>query len=339
MRPGVTLQINLAPTDLPHARWILPHQLRCWAAQVSAVVLTVDLHRSRNRYAAEWRQRLPGLRTLIEEICGQHAEISTHDVDYSPAARRRVADMFFGGMQIPAKDWFGAPFYAYFDGLARTTTRYVFHMDSDMLYGGGSQTWVSEACALLRERTDTLACEPLAGPPVHPRSLERDCGTDIHRNDHLSTRLFLVDMERLRSLAPLPLMRPDWWRWLEARVDGHPPFETAEGTISHAMVVRGMVRLNFLGRGPGAWSLHPPFRSALFYARLPELIERVEKGDIPEEQCGHYDMNDSMIDWSSARQPLWRKVMRHARLAVTGPLSPRHRADDGTPLSSETPSN
>src|ERR1035437_8110913 len=108
MRPGVTLQINLAPTDLPHARWILPHQLRCWAGQVSAVVLTVALHRSRNRYAAEWRERLPGLRTLIEEICSQHAEISSHDVDYSPAARMRVADMFFGGV-IPGRVVEGPP--------------------------------------------------------------------------------------------------------------------------------------------------------------------------------------------------------------------------------------
>ena len=38
-----------------------------------------------------------------------------------------------------------------------------------------------------------------------------------------------------------------------------------------------------------------------FYRRLPELIEAVERGDVPNGQRGHYDLNDSMIDWTQAR--------------------------------------
>ncbi len=32
--PQVTMQISLAPTDLPTARHTVPHQLRVWADQV-----------------------------------------------------------------------------------------------------------------------------------------------------------------------------------------------------------------------------------------------------------------------------------------------------------------
>ena len=33
-----------------------------------------------------------------------------------------------------------------------------------------------------------------------------------------------------------------------------------------------------------------------------ELIQAVERGNVPEGQRGHYDLNDSMIDWTSARE-------------------------------------
>ena len=66
---------------------------------------------------------------------------------------------------------------------------------------------------------------------------------------------------------------------------------------------------------PGFWSLHPPYRSETFYARLPQLIHAVETGDVPEGQRGHYDLNDSMIDWTSAREAnRWhRRYMRMIR--------------------------
>ena len=332
MAHELTLQVNLAPTDLPHARWILPHQLRCWLDQVDEVLLTVDLHRSRNRYGAAWEERLPWLRALIDECCRRHPSVRTHDVDYSPGARATVADRFFGGAAVPAKDRMGAPFYAYFAGLAETTTPYVLHMDSDMLYGGGSHAWAAEARTLMAARPDVLACNPLPGPPtangdLRSQALDRDTSaTPSYRAGQLSTRLFLIDMERLRNLAPLSLVSPDRVHSMLARLEGHSPHQPAEVSLSQAMRGRGMVRIDFLGQTPGMWSLHPPYRSALFYERLPDLIRSVEQDRIPEEQRGHHDMGDSMIDWSSARRPRWRRMLGHARLALTPSLR-AHRSD------------
>jgi hypothetical protein len=63
------------------------------------------------------------------------------------------------------------------------------------------------------------------------------------------------------------------------------------------------------------WVVHPAFRSEHFYAELPDLIRRIEAGDVPDEQRGDFELNDSMVDWSSARDALprvpgWKRVAR-----------------------------
>jgi hypothetical protein len=307
-RPAITLQINLAPTDLPHAQYILPHQLRQWGGQVDEVVLVLDLHRSPGRYSEAWEERLPGMRLLLEQHCREYPHARAVEVDYSPATAAHLSRLFFGGCPIPAKDWNGAPFYAYLFGLYAAEHDYVFHLDSDMLFGGGSATWAAEAVALLSERPDALSCSPLPGPPTADGQLRSQSGireavqSPAFRFPHLSTRLFFMDRQRfLTRIKALPVVRPVRHRLWQAQVRGHPPYETLEGTFSHAMAKHGLVRIDFLGRHPGMWSVHPPYRSSLFYGCLPDLIQQIECGDIPEGQRGHHDMNDSMVDWSSVR--------------------------------------
>src|SRR5882724_3636225 len=157
----VTLQISLAPTDLPHARQILPHQLKQWGGQVDEVLFVVDLHRSRGKFAEGWDERLPGLRRLIEGCCLTHAHARSIDVDYAEETKAAVEASFFSGHAMPAKDYRGAPFYAYFFALFAASRDHVLHLDSDMLFGGGSQTWMEEALHLLETRPDVLACNPL----------------------------------------------------------------------------------------------------------------------------------------------------------------------------------
>jgi hypothetical protein len=61
------------------------------------------------------------------------------------------------------------------------------------------------------------------------------------------------------------------------------------------------------------WTLHPPYRCADFYARLPELVRRVEVGDMPDAQLGFHDVGESLVDWSEAKARLtqrrwWRRL-------------------------------
>jgi len=165
---GVTLQISLAPVDFPHAQHILPHQLRQWACQVDEIVLTVDLHRSKSgQFSRGWHERRPKLLQLTLDCCKEYQHCEVREVDYSKDIANQVGKAFFGSRNVPAKDHRGGPYYSYFFGLAVAKYDYVLHLDSDMIFGGGSSTWVSEAIQLLNRRDDVLACSPLPGPPTH----------------------------------------------------------------------------------------------------------------------------------------------------------------------------
>jgi hypothetical protein len=315
----VTFQVSLAPTDLPHAVHIVPHQLRQWADQVDEILLTVDLHRSRGKFAEGWEERLPGLRQLIDECCAKYPHARSVDVDYGPGAQSAVAARFFGGEPVPLKDYRGAPFYSYLFGISCAKNERVFHVDSDIIFGGGSQTWVSEAVDVLDRRPEVLDCNPLPGPPtadgtLRSQVLERDpVEPAAFRSPALSTRVFLMDLGRLPVLKASRASGKSAWG---ARLDGNPTFTTAEITISQAMATRGLIRVDFLGTEPGMWGVHPPWRSATFYRRLPDLIEEIEQGRVPEEQRGRHEVEDCMVDWTDVRPSTRRGIVSHSRRAL-----------------------
>src|SRR5690348_690834 len=101
---ATTLQINLAPTDLPHIIHILPHQFRQLGGQVDEILLTLDLHQSRGRFGTGWKERLPGFLNFVEMQSLANAKIRVHEVDYSRSAVRTIGERFFGGALIPPKD-------------------------------------------------------------------------------------------------------------------------------------------------------------------------------------------------------------------------------------------
>jgi hypothetical protein len=326
----VTLQINLAPTDLRHAHEILPHELRQLGDQVAEILLVMDVNKNRMVDPTVWERGKAGLHALAGASRERYPHLRMLEVDTSAAVAKQVADEFAAGRPIPEKDWRGAPIYAYFFGLWAAQHRYVMHMDSDMMYGGGSQSWVAEAVELLQSRPDVLLCSPLPGPPTADGSLttqtlpREQMDSLAFRADHVSTRVFMLDRERFKAKAgAIDLVPPSRHKVWLARVDGYPPHECAEWMLSRALAATGLVRIDFLGRDAGMWSVHPPYRSELFYDRLPSLIARIEAGDVTDAQRGGFDVDDSMIDWSSARQPRWRRLARHCELAARNLVSAR----------------
>ncbi|HTZ20336.1 MAG TPA: hypothetical protein VMC06_05595 [Opitutaceae bacterium] len=315
----VTLQISLAPSDYRHACALLPHQVRTWRGQVAEVLLTVDFHRSSGRFSARWEEGKDQIVPLAESIAGARVEI----VDRGDAAMRRVAGEFFGGRRVPAKDFRGGPYYAYFFGLTQARHDYVLHADSDMFFGGGSATWLQEAVGYLETHPDVLLAAPLPGPPAadgsvrSPRATPETEAPHAYRFDTMTTRLFLLDRRRFHSTigALLPRRPPALRNTIKALVEGNPPEDLPEHLFTAAMRTHGLVRREFLGAGPGMWSLHPPYRCADFYAKLPDLVRQVETGDIPAAQRGDHDMNASMVDWSEATAALrqnrwWKRLFR-----------------------------
>jgi len=315
---ATTLQINLAPTDLPHLIHILPHQFRQLEGQVDEILLTLDLHQSRGRFGAAWKERLPGFLDFVQKQSAAHPKIRMHEVDYSPHVVRKISEQFFGRELIPPKDWNGGPFYSYFSGFANARHDHIFHVDSDMMFGGGSQTWIAEAKALMEARPEVMVCNPLPGPPTPDGRLRSQELTPepytspAFRSTGISSRVAFFDRRRwLSHLAPLPLLPPSIFRRWQARLEGNFPFMLPEEILSCSMQRAGFLRIDFLGKTPGMWSIHPKDRNAAFYERLPMLIQSIEQGEIPDGQRGHHDINDSMVDWSSVRKSSWTRKFRH----------------------------
>ncbi len=320
-RSPVTLQINLAPSDYRHAELILPHQLAVWRNQVDEILLVVDVRRGKGRFAAGWEQGKDRLTRLLAAQSGTRLV----EVDYSEAGRKRVADTFFGGRRVPEKDFRGGPYYAYFYALTEAGHDRVLHTDSDLFFGGGSQSWIAEAGALFSSRPDVVFASPLPGPPaadgkLHSQHSEPEPGWEnAFRFSGMSTRIFYYWRSRFQErIGALHPHRPRVLReQIHALMDGHPCAELPERLITAEMERRHLLRIDFLGSGPGMWTLHPPYRGKDFYDRLPELIRQVENNDVPEAQRGCHDVNDSMVDWSEGRDALrsnrwWRRLARRA---------------------------
>jgi hypothetical protein len=320
-------QISTYPLDYPHAAHLLAHQIRVWAPMVERVVVTIDTYRSRSgRYRGDhYDENLRALRELaqrLRETVPGGSQVDVVEVDYSPAAQRAIAQAFFGRDQMPAKAWDGGPFYAYFYGLYHAQARYVAHFDGDMLFGGGSTTWMEEAIQCMAAQPDVLMTGPFPGPPRGDYAIfghgapaprrEQAAGGPAYRFQSVSTRIFMLDLERLRErVGPLPLHAPNLSSRIKARLLGNSPdVLEAERLLGKVLQDNGLYRLDMLGTEPGLWSLHPPYRGANFYAGLEALIGAVESGVLPDAQRGHYDVDDCLIDWASERQ----RTRRHKRL-------------------------
>jgi hypothetical protein len=239
---------------------------------------------------------------------------------------RAVGAMFFNGTPPPAKTYRGGPFYAYFFGLYAARHDHVLHLDSDIMFGGRSQTWLEEAMRLLGERPNVLVFQPFPGPPkadgrVYAAGAEREPGP-IHtlRFRTITTRYFLMSRNRLRervgglgirSHSPV-LTKVGFDVWLRGIRDlplrdrlrpltlATPRIDLPERLLGEAMVAAGMHRVDYLGREPGMWTLHPRERTETYFRILPELVARIERGDVTEQQRGHYDLHETMLQRDSS---------------------------------------
>jgi hypothetical protein len=305
----VTLQINLAPLDARFAPLLLEHQMRQCGRFADEVLLTLDLRLPGRSLELRdvWDKGADDLMHVVQTYSARYPNVRYEPVDLSDKVAADMAVQLFGGRRVPQTDFRGRPFYAYFYGLYSAANDYVLHLDSDMMLGGGSSTWFDEAIAVLTERREIFTCSPFPGPPRADFRLTTQVGQpvpgqpDSYHFDTFSSRVYFVDRRNFRDKTPPRVTLPQRWRDVpRAAIFRRPMVGPAEDAVGSAMRRSGCRRLDFLGQSPGLWSLHPPYRSDRFYSMLPDLLEMVESGSVPDGQRGDYDLNESVIDWSDA---------------------------------------
>ncbi len=309
---GVTLQVSVAPSDARYAGETIAHQLRQVGGQVQEVLFTIDTHRG-GRGGARGSQPEHALERMLEPLCARHPNARFIYVDYSPETMAQVGSAYFGGRELPLKDFKGTPIYPYFYALHAARNDYVFHLDADMMLGGGNIRWCREAVQVLQEQPGVLACNPLPGPPTADGLLrsqrsnpERGLGRRAFRFEHLSTRIFIMDRRTLAKhfRGERIHMRRPFRSVAKAIVTGHTTHECIEDTVTRMMQERSLRRVDFAGDEPGLWSGHPPVRGERYFRLLPELLRCVEQGDVPEVQRGEFELQEAMLDWMEARAPV-----------------------------------
>jgi len=310
MDKNVSLQISLAPPDYRHTIHLLSHQIKVFSSQVEEILLTYDTHKSNGRFSTNWEEDNIKMWDFLKQLSLTNPKIRLIKIDYSQQKIKAVANFFFRRTKIPAKDWRGGPFYTYFFGLYEAKSPNVFHIDSDLFFGGLSKTWLDEALKLYNDDENILFINPLAGPPMendilhHQKYLYYRNMPRHYAFSTVSTRLFFVNKYRLAANPILNISTFKLGELLRAIFRKNPPFKLPEEILSEHMQKHNMIRVDFKGQQEGLWSLHPPYRTPKFYKELPKLIQRIECNDMPDSQRGHYDIIDELFDWSEARNKL-----------------------------------
>ena len=311
----VTLQINLEPADHRLAKGLLAHQVKFWQRGVAEVLLTVDIRPKSGEFDDKWR----AARHRILDIANSIPGARVLEVEYSREARHAISDEFFGDVRVPSKDWRGGPYFAYFFGLHAARHDWVLHADPDMFFGGDGPRWLETALPLYDNHPDLLFAAPLPGPPSPDGRLKQPGATrttldgiDGYEVAAMSTRVFLFSRTRFRQrITALRPRSPALRSRLSASLDGFPAQELPEHLLTEAMQRARLKRFDFAGPTPGCWTLHPPYRSEDFYQKIPELLARIEKFDLPAAQLGDHDFNESLVDWSEALVRMSRRRWWH----------------------------
>jgi len=195
----------------------------------------------------------------------------------------------------------GYPIYGSFKQFFDTDSKYILHLDCDMIfYESPDYSWIQEGMRIMEEKEDILCVLPRGGPPTKDGLLRQ--GTTNYKIDekrglylfkNFTSRHYLIHRERFLSLLPL---KPLWLSWREpikSRLFGNGKMLCWESMVEHALVKSQMWRADLMTEK--AWSLHPGDRSEEFYQLLPKIIDSINQNEFPEDQRGHFDLR--LNDW------------------------------------------
>lgn len=321
MNHKITAQINLAPSDYPLSRTLLPRQIEVVSAHVDEIVLSLDTKRGSGRFASAFKSHERAMRELVEDMQRGHPGIVLRPVDYSQEAQERVSAYFKQRRAIPLRDLRGGPSYVYFFGLWSCKNDFVFHIDADMFFGGSPEGWFSRATTCL-SREGIFSVAPLPGPPaadgrllqplLDQRCIAEDRAARVYAFDGFSTRVFLTDRRKFANIRLRGRLGP--LRTAKALGRNLEPFELPEVMITRHMRRHGLRRVDFGGEGD-FYTLHPPHKSTAFFEEAERIWNAVAADRVPIGQRGRYDISDDLYDFSAERRALaaqaWHRRLSH----------------------------
>jgi hypothetical protein len=306
--PSCSLWILVARTDLPFMMETIPHLVKMSKFPFCDKVLAVDtaplsgekIHRPGVGTMEELRDR-------VEQLIKAGVVDRSVDVNYDPSYRDRVYRKHFGSPLKLTHNYKGYPILGTIFTIeeAALNSDYMLHYDSDMLlYQHSDYSWLEEAIEMMEKNQDIIAHRPLTGPPTLDGNLHQTMPYQkdergFYQFKFFSSRLYLINCQRFAQILPLPIIwrsyRNQWLDRLSLSIKTNLNNLTGKGLLDswEIMVSQQLERTKFVRAtlaNPQAWTLHPKDRSPKFIEALPEIIKKIETGNYPEAQAGHYDL-------------------------------------------------
>jgi hypothetical protein len=309
---AVELSVNAYVGDLP----FLDQTYRHLSRQLSSAPLrrrriVVDRRPASGRFSGEFSTT--EFDRVLDRLLSDGVVDDIDEVDWSVAEVERIADKYFGDPNVVPVAEGGSAIHQYLWAIDTAQSELVLHFDSDMLlHDPNKGMWVSEAIAFQREHSHVAVTTPQGGPPRAESirdlvfgSRRRVKTTGWERSEGVSTRVFLLDRERLCQALPLsPLI----------------PGEPLERTLTASLHAAGFSRWN--RNDDDAWAIHPRRHNRNHVDNLQGLISLVELGHCPYRRTGYrWDIRTEGRHFLPWRIALARERLRRRAPFLHAPAS------------------
>ncbi|NND96988.1 MAG: hypothetical protein HKN47_06630 [Pirellulaceae bacterium] len=306
---GVTLSILASRFDVAYLPLTVAHLVTACDYPFAQRMLVIDVSPPPPERAAETgAATLAELKLCAQQLCddGWIDRVIEFDIGYGHD--RRLQHKHGGQDFVQTRDTRGVPLWPWICEFESCQTEYLVHFDCDMLlFQRRGHSWIRDAISLVQQRDEVLFVLPLPGPPTKDGTLFQSAEFELvdesasenvpgyYRFKTFTSRKFLLQRSRLAKLLPLePAYDPPRSnRSVDAADD---PVRSWETMVSQKLQSSRFIRADL--SSPDAWTLHAKTHSAEFVNELPRIIARVQSGQFPADQAGHYDLK--LRHWSES---------------------------------------
>jgi len=287
--PSCTLSFLASCYEIGFLEQTIRHVVRVSSYPFAERLLHIDLESGRGDTLLKLREI--GQRLVAESVIDRVVEF-----DQTIAHDSALVSRYFNRSRIRrSRDHRNIPLFAWISGIEACTTRYLLHIDCDiLLHQQPGYSWVNEGIELLRERDDIMSVAPHPGPPTPDGILHQRASARWKRDDGFlafktwTGRRYLIDTERFQEFLPVRLTHCPWKKRIRRWFRGQGTANTWERHMKTALAESRFCRADL--DTPHAWTLHCKPRGKLFEDALPQIIARIERGEFPERQAGHYNL-------------------------------------------------
>lgn len=304
MNQNITLQINISPGDINYALLTVPELVKKYNS-ITQRLLVVDCCRPQKtkivnpdiKYPTEeFANKVSKIKEIAIELKDKCGFSEVFILESNSPIIKIISKKYLNNVYSNTHAGGGTANMSYWAAIHLPKTRYVIHLDGDMImYSDPNYNWVTEALELLKMEKNAIFAVPRLCPPIaknlelpsHHEGRKFQTKENYWLNDWFSTRHFLIDKEKLQPFLPLITGKIKFETLLRKWLNRVYPFDP-EIVLFKKFSLHNLKRV--ILKSEKTWFLHPQNKAELFNELLPEILKEVNMGNFPEDQAGYEDL-------------------------------------------------